>query len=187
MKGTSALDTIDVVREDRDSDQIEQGGLPMRRSMGVLLIGVLALAASACGSDSATTSSTDDGGGVSVPASDAGTAVAVEAGDTSDTVQYLTVSVASVPAGPVTFTLTNNSNVGKKHEMVVLKTDTPYDQLEVGADDRVSEADSVGEISEIEPGTTGTVTLDLEPGKYVLVCNLAKHYAQGMRAAFTVE
>jgi uncharacterized cupredoxin-like copper-binding protein len=77
--------------------------------------------------------------------------------------------------------------MGKQHEMVVLKTDTPFDQLEVGTDDRVSEADSVGEISEIKPGTTGTVTLDLAPGKYVLVCNLPKHYAQGMRVAFTVE
>jgi uncharacterized cupredoxin-like copper-binding protein len=159
----------------------------MRRMMGLLLLGALALAGSACGSDSSNTSSTDDAGGITVPATDTGTPVAVEAGDTSDTEQYLNVSVSTVPAGPVTFTLTNNSNVGKEHEMVVLKTDTPYDQLEVGADDRVSEADSVGEISEIKPGTTGTVTLDLEPGKYVLVCNLAKHYAQGMRAAFTVE
>ena len=33
---------------------------------------------------------------------------------------------------------------------------------------------------------TGTVTLDLKPGKYVLVCNIEKHYAQGMRSAFTV-
>ena len=51
----------------------------------------------------------------------------------------------------------------------------------------MSEADSVGEIGEIKPGTTGTVTLDLAPGQYVLVCNLPKHYAQGMRVAFTVE
>lgn len=160
----------------------------MRRMMGLLVVGVFAMASAACGGDDDSASSVEGGGGgITVPAGDSGTPVAVEAGDKSDTEQYLTVSVATVKAGPVTFTLTNKSTMGKEHEMVVLKTDTPFDQLEVGTDDRVSEADSVGEISEIKPGTTGTVTLDLAPGKYVLVCNLPKHYAQGMRVAFTVE
>jgi uncharacterized cupredoxin-like copper-binding protein len=156
--------------------------------MGLLMVGVFALASAACGDDDDSATSVEEGGGgITVAAGESGTPVAVEAGDKSDTEQYLTVSVATVEAGPVTFTLTNSSTMGKEHEMVVLKTDTPFDQLEVGADDRVSEADSVGEISEIKPGTTGTVTLDLAPGKYVLVCNLPKHYAQGMRVAFTVE
>ncbi|CAB4897648.1 unannotated protein [freshwater metagenome] len=56
----------------------------------------------------------------------------------------------------------------------------------VGADNKVSEDTTVGEVSELDAGKTGTVTLDLKPGKYVLVCNIEKHYAQGMRAAFTV-
>jgi len=156
--------------------------------MGLLVAGVVAMAAAGCGGDDDSATSVEGGGGgITVPAGESGTPVAVEAGDKSDTEQYLTVSVATVKAGPVTFTLTNKSTMGKEHEMVVLKTDTPFDQLEVGTDDRVSEADSVGEISEIKPGTTGTVTLDLTPGKYVLVCNLPKHYAQGMRVAFTVE
>ena len=160
----------------------------MPRMMGLLMVGALAVASAACGGDDDSATSVDGaGGGVTVPAGESGTPVAVEAGDKSDTEQYLTVSVATVKAGPVTFTLTNKSTMGKEHEMVVLKTDTPFDQLEVGADDRVSEADSVGEIGEIKPGTTGTVTLDLAPGQYVLVCNLPKHYAQGMRVAFTVE
>jgi uncharacterized cupredoxin-like copper-binding protein len=156
--------------------------------MGLLVVGVFAMASAACGGDDDSATSVEEGGGgITVPAGESGTPVAVEAGDKSDTEQYLTVSVATVKAGPVTFTLTNKSTMVKEHEMVVLKTDTPFDQLEVGTDDRVSEADSVGEISEIKPGTTGTVTLDLAPGKYVLVCNLPKHYAQGMRVAFTVE
>ena len=31
-----------------------------------------------------------------------------------------------------------------------------------------------------------TKTFDLAAGNYVLVCNIAKHYSQGMRSAFTV-
>lgn len=158
----------------------------MRRLTTLTMVGALAIGFTACGSSSSNSSSTDapsGAGGITV-APAAGTPVAAEAGDTSDTVQFLKVSPATVAAGPVTFTLTNNGT--KNHEMVVLKTDTPYDQLEIGADDRVSEDTSVGEIGEIKAGTTGTVTLDLAPGSYVLVCNIAKHYGQGMQGSFTV-
>jgi uncharacterized cupredoxin-like copper-binding protein len=70
--------------------------------------------------------------------------------------------------------------------MIVLKTDEKADALKVGADDKVSEDASVGEISETDQGKTVTKTFDLAAGNYVLVCNIAKHYTQGMRSAFTV-
>ena len=159
----------------------------MRRLTTLMMVGALAVGFTACGSSSSDSSTTDapsSADGTTVPAAD-GTAVAAVAGNTSDTVRFLTVDPASVPAGPVTFTLTNSGS--EDHEMVVVKTDTAADQLEVGTDDRVSEDDSVGEIAEIKPDTTGTVTLDLAPGNYVLLCNIALHYGQGMRAAFTVS
>lgn len=162
-----------------------------RRFLGILSIGAVAavLLLASCSSDSDSDSSSDttaaSGGGVTVTTGGEGTAVAVEAGDISDTEQYLTPEPTSVPAGPTTFTLTNVGN--REHEMVVLKTDTPADQLEVNAEDKVSEADSVGEVPETPEGESGTVTLDLEAGDYVLVCNIAKHYSQGMFAAFTVD
>ena len=163
-----------------------------RRFFGILAVGVLpaVMLLASCSSSSDSDSSSDttaaSSGGVTVTtAGGEGTAVAVEAGDNSATSQYLTADPESVPAGPTTFTLTNAGN--REHEMVVLKTDTPADQLEVNADDKVSEADSVGEVSETPEGETGTVTLDLEAGDYVLVCNIAKHYSQGMFSAFTVN
>jgi uncharacterized cupredoxin-like copper-binding protein len=55
--------------------------------------------------------------------------------------------------------------------------------------DKIDEADSVGETGDpnLQPGDTRTFTLTgLSPGNYVLVCNIAKHYGLGMRAAFTV-
>jgi uncharacterized cupredoxin-like copper-binding protein len=154
----------------------------------VIAIGVLAMAFMAgCSSDDSGDSSSDttaaDGGGVTVP-TDTGTPVAVEAGDISETEQYLTPVPESVAAGPTTFTLTNAGN--REHEMVVLQTDTPYDQLEVNSEGKVSEDDSLGEVPETPEGESGSVTLDLEAGAYVLVCNIADHYEQGMRAAFTV-
>jgi len=92
----------------------------------------------------------------------------------------------SVAAGDVTFTVENTGTI--KHEVVALKTDVAFDQLPVGESeaDKVDEATSVGEV-EVEAGETGSFTVTgLEAGKYVLVCNIAKHYALGMRAAFTV-
>ncbi|MUH52836.1 MAG: hypothetical protein F2789_16695, partial [Actinobacteria bacterium] len=94
----------------------------MRRGMVLIAAGVLGAAALAgCSSSSKTATTTGGGGGVTV-APAAGTPVAVEAGDKSDTLQYLTPVPAEVKAGSTTFTLTNTSTT-KKHEMVVLKTD----------------------------------------------------------------
>lgn len=134
--------------------------------------------------DKATT--TVAGGGVKVTQATNATVVNMEVGDTKgvDGPMTMTVDKASVPAGQVKFVAKNTGTI--VHEVIVLKTDTPVDQLKVNADGRVSEADSVGEISEFDAGTTSDVTLNLKPGKYVLVCNIKDHYTMGMRTGFTV-
>ena len=144
----------------------------------------LAFLAVGCSSSKSSTPAptTAAGGGVTVPA--AGTPVAIEATDQSETAQSFKFDKTSVAAGKVTFTFKNSGT--RKHEMVVLKTDEVFDALKVGADNKVSEDTSKGEIGETDAGKTGTVTIDLTPGKYVIVCNIEKHYAQGMRTAFTV-
>jgi uncharacterized cupredoxin-like copper-binding protein len=107
----------------------------------------------------------------------------------------MTVAPATVPAGKVKFVVTNNGTV--IHEMIVLKTKLPFDKLPVAdAGDpphrvttgavKVDESKSVGETGDIAKGKTKSVTLKLKKGPYVLVCNVAKHYGLGMRAAFTV-
>jgi uncharacterized cupredoxin-like copper-binding protein len=107
--------------------------------------------------------------------------------------------VDSAPAGDVTFRVKNLGTI--EHEMIVLKTDTPFDQLPVadGGDppapvttgaDKVDEGASVGETGDpnLQPGETRTFTITgMTAGKYVLVCNLAGHYQMGMRAPFTVS
>ena len=126
-----------------------------------------------------------------MPASSSGTTVNVVVGDTkgTDGPMTLTVSPASVPAGDVTFTVKNTGTID--HEMVVLKTDVAFDQLPVGKSepDKVDESANIGETGDpaLKPGETRSFTIKaMEAGQYVLVCNIAKHYAMGMRAAFTV-
>ena len=99
------------------------------------------------------------------------------------------VDITTVHPGKVTFMVTNNDNV--MHEAVLMKTDTAPNSLNMmgGADSKMNEDTSgvhVGEV-EVEAGATGTVTLDLTAGKYVLVCNEIDHYKAGMYTAFEVK
>ena len=109
--------------------------------------------------------------------------------------ETLTVTPASVKAGKVKFVVTNAGTI--VHEMIVLKTSSPFDQLPVadagdppapvtsGAN-KVSEATKSGETGDVAKGKTKSVTLKLKKGNYALVCNIAQHYGLGMRAAFSV-
>ncbi len=54
----------------------------------------------------------------------------------------------------------------------------------------------VDEIEDIPVGENPTLTVDLDAGTYVLICNILQkesdgtleaHYSEGMRASFTVE
>jgi len=46
--------------------------------------------------------------------------------------------------------------------------------------------DLIDEQEDIAPSTTATLTVDLEAGSYILMCNVNGHYQQGMHAGFTV-
>lgn len=94
----------------------------------------------------------------------------------------------SIPAGKVTFTVKNHSK-SLEHEFVVAKTnlaanELPYDK----STKRVEEhkLDVVGEVDDVQPGMSGSNTLDLKPGKYVGFCNEPGHYQLGMYVAFKV-
>jgi len=103
---------------------------------------------------------------------------------------------ASVPAGEVTFSVTNNGP-NDVHEFVILRTDLDPGDLPVDEHGAVTEAgegiEVVDEIEDIPVGETQEVSADLAAGSYVLLCNIYSadeneaHYAEGMRIAFTVE
>jgi uncharacterized cupredoxin-like copper-binding protein len=93
----------------------------------------------------------------------------------------------TVPAGKVTFRAVNESK-DQVHELIVVRADPrtalPYD----GRKNEVIEKriHHLGEISDLKPGAKGTMTLDLKPGSYVVICNQPGHYKAGMMTALTV-
>lgn len=153
-----------------------------RQAAGITtVIAVLALVAGACGDD--------DGG------EETGAGGAIEI-----TLQEFAVlpSPDSAPAGEVTFNVTN---VGPEdvHEFVVFATDLAPDALPTAPDGSVDETgegvELIDEIEDIAVDATPTLTVTLDAGSYVLICNIVEeegadtivHYQQGMRVGFTAE
>jgi uncharacterized cupredoxin-like copper-binding protein len=99
------------------------------------------------------------------------------------------VSSHTVPAGEVTFEVTNSSRQ-LVHEMVISPVDHTHAPLSYdGAGNAVDEdaAGHLGEVPELAPGTKGALKLTLKPGTYILYCNVAGHHALGMWTPLTVK
>ena len=93
----------------------------------------------------------------------------------------------NVPAGPVTFHVTNDAD-DMGHEFILLKTDLTASELPTNANGVVEEEtlESLGEV-EAEIGESKDLTVDLVPGHYVILCNEPGHYANGMVLDLTVQ
>lgn len=111
-------------------------------------------------------------------------------GDSTDPHQMgVRLDRESVSTGPVTFVITNEAAT-EKHELVVIKLDAPGQALPYLEARRKVDEGQVNALEEVEglkPGQTETLTLTLEPGSYVLICNYDGHYRAGMWAPFTVQ
>ncbi len=108
--------------------------------------------------------------------------------DLSKATMGIRATPASAPRGVVTFKVTNTSK-DTIHEMIVMYLADPTKPLPyIEAEQRVDEdkAGDKGEVSELDPGGTGTLTVNLQPGTYLLICNVPGHYAAGMWTEFTV-
>lgn len=102
-----------------------------------------------------------------------------------------------VSAGDVTFTVQNR---GKEvHELVLLKTDSSYDKLTMSKEGGIDEEAAgtvIAEIEDLEPKMIKSMSAKLEPGNYVLLCNVVEnepdgtkeeHYKMGMRIPLIVQ
>ena len=140
-----------------------------RRAWLAAPLAVLVVAGAACSSTGGASSSPTPGTGIAVTLSD----FKIKAADTE------------APAGPVTFDLTNDGP--SDHTFFMVKTDLAEDALPV-ADHlvQVDQLDVVAEIDTFPAGTERSLTVDLQPGGYVMFCNLTGHYESDMHAAFTV-
>jgi len=108
--------------------------------------------------------------------------------DVSKATMGMKLSRKSAPAGVVTFQVTNASK-DTVHEMIVMYRQDPTKPLPyIDNENRVDEdkAGDKGEVSELDPGKSGTLTVPLKPGKYVLICNVPGHFDSGMWAEFDV-
>jgi uncharacterized cupredoxin-like copper-binding protein len=147
---------------------------------------VLALGVSGCGSDDSDTTTSTAASAPDAPVKTTAAIATVE--DHAITIRADEYSFAPTamraPAGKLKIT---TQNVGKiEHELVLLRTTTNADGLKVDGG-RVSEDDSVGEVSETEGGASKSHTFTLKPGTYVYICNIPGHYMDGMRGTLTVQ
>lgn len=93
--------------------------------------------------------------------------------------------------GAVTFVVRNEGEL--EHEFVVIRTDIEKDELPRKVNDQgVDESDLnvVGRIDAFAPGETGELTIDVDDGQYVVLCNLfadgESHYLEGMYTDFEI-
>lgn len=180
--------------------------------MSLMLLGIAALpfGVAACGGDDTktVTVTTPGAGAGSTSDADKGTVVKVQLGESGST-YFVRPDRATVDAGKVTFAVTN---VGKLyHEFIVYSNaddvapgDLPINEEENEA--ALVEEDIVGEApyatppivpSDKKPGDAdhrirpegwgAELTVDLEAGKYILLCNLSGHYQRKQYTAFTAE
>lgn len=108
--------------------------------------------------------------------------------DMSKATMNVVADKTQVKAGDVTFNVTNNSK-DLIHEMLVAPADPAKPLPFVDKDFRVDEeaAKDLGEVSELDPGKSGSLTITLAPGTYILFCNVAGHYMSGMWTLITVQ
>ena len=110
-------------------------------------------------------------------------------GDMSKSTMSVKINNRQAARGKVTFNVTNLSKT-MIHEMLVApikdeNTPLPF----IAKDNKVDEdaAKDLGEVSELDPGKSGSVTFDMKPGKYILYCNVPAHYMAGMWTVIEVK
>jgi uncharacterized cupredoxin-like copper-binding protein len=100
----------------------------------------------------------------------------------------MTATPDSVKAGRVTIHATNKSRILVHESIVVLSPASgatlPYDDKEGRVIEKRIKA--LGEVSDLPPGKSGSLTVRLVPGNYLLICNQPNHYKAGMWTKLTV-
>jgi len=142
------------------------------------LAGIVALAVAACS------------GGAAASPTPKSTAVNVTL-----TEWAISESATTAPAGVVKFSVTNQGPADV-HEFVIIKTALSLISLPTDSTGKVNEEgaglEPVDEIEDLAVGDTQDLEVTLQPGSYVVICNIyddathQAHYQMGMRNSFTV-
>lgn len=145
------------------------------RVLRVFLLCSFTLTFAACSGDDTSSSESTDG--------------ETSKGSVGATVKDFAISLDStdVSAGEVTFNVHNDGP--STHEFVVIKSDLAAEELPLNAEGNGVDEDQVnpvGEAEDIASGTDASFTATLDPGAYVVICNITSHYEAGMHTAFSV-
>jgi uncharacterized cupredoxin-like copper-binding protein len=158
-------------------------------ALGVLVLLALGTFATGCGGTDDTSSSSSES--AEEAETEATTTAPPAAGGETLTIKMNEYNFipndAKAKSGTVTI---DADNVGKlEHELVLAKSDADPAKLPTSSNGEVDEEalDVVGEAPDVAPGETGSFSADLEPGSYVMICNLPGHYAAGMYGSLTVK
>ncbi len=91
----------------------------------------------------------------------------------------------TVSAGPITIVAANEGKTA--HDLVIVRTDAGPKELPVAGDrSDESKIKIIGRFQEFKSGEKEK-QFALEPGNYLLICNLPTHYELGMAAQLVVE
>lgn len=106
--------------------------------------------------------------------------------------------VASADAGEITFIADNQG--GETHELLVVRgvaaVDLPTDDDGAFDEAAYGEDNVIDEVEDVAAGSDAELTVDLDAGAYLLLCNIVEeeddgevesHFAEGMVTTFTVN
>jgi len=100
----------------------------------------------------------------------------------------ITTDVSAVKAGKINFRVVNDSR-DTLHEMVVRKVNS-FDDVKPFKDKDKSvledEHNDFGEVASLKPGQSANLTVNLTPGKYILIANNPGHNRDHMVSDLTV-
>jgi len=104
----------------------------------------------------------------------------------------------TVKAGKIKFVAKNVG--GEEHELVIVKADDPAalptDESGSVVEAQIADSEVVGEIEDIESRSSKSKTFRLEPGTYILFCNITEeeesgelesHFKEGMYSTLIVK
>lgn len=100
----------------------------------------------------------------------------------------ISVDQASIPGGDVVFNVANHA-MTEEHEMILVKLASADQEIPLNTKKhRVNEKKlkTLGEVADLKPSDTGTLKANLQPGNYLLLCNIKGHYEAGMWTKLTV-
>lgn len=135
------------------------------RALFLLTLSLVALVSAACGS--ATAQPPAPSGAISV-----------------ELTEWRVVVPSTTPqTGSLTVVVKNTGSIA--HDLTILKTDLPADKIPQ-ANGKAQEEGKVAATAELNPGQSTSLTVVLQPGNYVFICNELGHYALGMHTAVKV-